>query len=273
MKIELFVKYISLLLLLSVVGGCKEQMVGMYVTKVTDLTGEEEQILKLEYDRDGKIIKYGDTPIKHEGEQIIIGQMDCLKTGNKFCNVTFQMRKGKAQESRNRCMLKMKEGVYEADKQTFYSYKGDTVFINSDYRATSDCRFLRNVQGKYVFDQLGRLKEVITVFTEANDSVSSCHTYYNYDNNISHQANLNLQAYVIDYDGVDSFFYFLLNLGRLANRTALPNDIGYCMDYGLSTYNVHVNYRLDDKKPVRIEVLHNYTKLLSRIDLFYNSLN
>ena len=32
-----------------------------------------------------------------------------------------------------------------------------------------------------------------------------------YDNNINYQANLNLQAYVIDYDGVDSFFYFLLN--------------------------------------------------------------
>ena len=78
------------------------------------------------------------------------------------------------------------------------------------------------MQGKYVFDQLGRLKEVMTVFTEANDSVSSCHTYYNYDNNINYQANLNLQAYVIDYDGVDSFFYFLLNLGQLRNRTALP---------------------------------------------------
>ena len=45
-------------------------------------------------------------------------------------------------------------------------------------------------------DRLGRLKEVMTVFTEANDSVSSCHTYYNYDNNINYQANLNLQAYV-----------------------------------------------------------------------------
>ena len=94
--------------------------------------------------------------------------------------------------------------------------------------------------------------------------------YYNYDNNINYQANLNLQAYVIDYDGVDSFFYFLLNLGQLRNRTALPNDIGYCMNHGLSTYNVHANYRLDDENPVRIEVLYNYTKLLSRIDLSYN---
>ena len=273
MKMNLFVKYISLFTLLLVVGGCKEKVADMYVARITDLTREEEQVLKLEYDHDGRIIKYGDTPVRYEGDQVIIGQMDCLNTDNKLCNVTFQMGKGKARESRARCVLKVKEEVYEAEKQTLYDYKGDTIFINSDYRTISDHRFLRNVQGKYVFDQLGRLKEVMTVFTEANDSVSSCHSYYNYDNNINYQANLNLQAYVIDRDGVDSFFYFLLNLGRLANRTALPNDIGYCMDYGLSTYNVHVNYRLDDKKPVRIEVLHNYTKLLSRIDLFYNSLN
>ena len=149
------------------------------MTKVTDLTGEEEQVLKLEYDRDGKIIKYGDTPVRYEGDQITIGQMNCLNTGNKLCNVTFQIGKGKARESRARCMLKVGEEVYEADKQTVYDYKGDTIFINSDYRATSDYRFLKKVQGKYVFDQLGRLKEVMTVFTEANDSVSSCHTYYN----------------------------------------------------------------------------------------------
>ena len=57
MKIKLFVKYISLLVLLFVVDGCKEKKADTYVTKVTDLTGEEEQVLKLEYDRDGKIIK------------------------------------------------------------------------------------------------------------------------------------------------------------------------------------------------------------------------
>lgn len=59
--------------------------------------------------------------------------------------------------------MKVEEEVYEVDKQTVYDYKGDTIFINSDYRATSDYRFLRKVQGKYVFDQLGRLKEVMTV--------------------------------------------------------------------------------------------------------------
>ena len=69
MKMKLFVKYISLLILLFVVGGCKEKMADMYVTKVTDLTGEEEQVLKLEYDRDGKIIKYGRSEERRVGKE------------------------------------------------------------------------------------------------------------------------------------------------------------------------------------------------------------
>ena len=158
MEMKLFVNYISLVILMFALVGCKEKMENAYVAKITDLTGEEEQVLKLEYDRDGKIIKYGDTPVRYEGDQIIIGQMDCLNSGNKLCDVTFKMGKGKAQESRARCRLKLKNGIYEADKQTTYDYKGDTIIIISDYRATSDHRFLRNVQGKYVFDQLGRLK-------------------------------------------------------------------------------------------------------------------
>ena len=46
MKIKLFVKYISLLVLLFVAVGCKEKKADTYVTKVTDFTGEEEQVLK-----------------------------------------------------------------------------------------------------------------------------------------------------------------------------------------------------------------------------------
>ena len=77
--------------------------------------------------------------------------MDCLNTGNKLCNVTFQIGKGKARESRARCILKVEEEVYEVDKQTVYDYKGDTIFINSDYRATSDYRFLKKSARKICF--------------------------------------------------------------------------------------------------------------------------
>lgn len=270
MKMNAFVKYVFLLLLLSMGEGCKEKKVDPYVIKVVDLTGEEEQVLKVEYDRDGNIIKYGETPVEYDGDQIIIGEVKCPGSGEGLNSVTFKMGKGKARESSAHGMWKIKDSIYlEVEKQTCYEYIGDTINILSDYWKVPDRSLLRNVHGKYIFDKEGRLKEVITTSTEANDSVSSCHTYYNYDNNLNYQANLNLQAYVIDRDGMDTFFYFLLNLGQFKNRTALPNDIGYCLNHGLSTYNIHANYRLDNDNLVRIEALYNYTKLLSRIDLFY----
>lgn len=269
MKIALFVKYISFIFLCLACGGCKEKVVESYVSGITDLTGEEEHVLKLDYDRDGNIVKYGDTPVTYDGDQVIVGGMDCASSGGRLYGVTFKMGKGKAQESVARCMWKEGDSICEVEKRTVYDYRGDTIDVRSDYRSIPDRCFLKKVDGKYVFDKAGRLKEVLTVYTQANDSVSSCHTYYNYDNNICYEANLNLQAYVVDHDGLDSFFYFLLNLGQFKNRTALPNDIGYCLNHGVSTYNVHANYRLNDESPVRIEVLYNYTKLLSRIDLSY----
>lgn len=270
MKRETFVKYLFLLPLLFIAGGCKEKACDSYVGKIIDLTGDEEQVLKLKYDVDGNIIEYGDTPVEYDGDEIIVGKVRCSHSDDRLIGVTFKMGKGKARESIARGMLKAKDGSYlEVEKHTVYEYREDTINILSDYWKAAGHGFLKHVQGKYIFDKEGRLTEVITTSTEANDSVSSCHTYYNYDYNINYQANLYLQAYVVDWDGLDNFFYLLLNLGEFKNRTAMPNDIGYCMDHGLSTYNIHANYQLDDDNLIRIEALYNYTKLLSRINLFY----
>ncbi|WP_455673354.1 hypothetical protein [Phocaeicola sp.] len=269
MKLRKIVKNISCIALVLILFSCKESTDGLLITKVTDLTGDEEVISDIEYDGDGRIVKYGETPIKYEGDRVTVGEMDCLDTGSRLCTVTFKMVKGKAKESKARCMLKLGLNAYEANKATVYEYGADTLRVQSEYYAVSDNRFLRYVCGKYVFGEEGKLVEVITAYREANDSTSVCHTYYNYDNHINYEANLNLQAYIVDRDGLDSFFYFLLNMGGLRDKTSLPNDIGYCLNHGTDTYNVHANYRLDNESPVRIEVLYNYTKLLSRIDLVY----
>ena len=273
MGIDRIVKYIFLFLLLSLSGGCKEKTDESCVVKVIDLTGEEEQVLKLEYDQDGHIIKYGEFPVKYEGDRIIIGEPDSLSLGRRMNSVTFVMGKGKAQESVAYCRLAVKDSIYETEKQTFYEYEEDTLYVSSDYRKVSDLSLLRNARGTYIFDKEGRLKEVTTLYTGADDSVSVCRIYYNYDSNITCRVNPNLQAYLFERDGSDGFFYFLLNLGKFKNKTALPNDIGYCPNKGTDAYNLHANYQLDNEKPVKIEVLYNDTKLLSRIDLFYLSSN
>lgn len=272
MEIRNLVKDILLSALVVANLGCKESTGESLITTITDLTGDEEVVAGIVYDDDNRIISYGDTPIAYEGDKVTVGEMDCLETGARLCSVTFKMVKGKAKESKARCLLKVGAEEYEANKTTVYEYGGDTLCIRSDYHALADNRFLRHACGKYIYDKKGTLKEVMMTYREANDSVSTCHTYYNYDNHISYEANLNLQAYVIDRDGLDSFFYFLLNLGQHRNNVLLPNDIGYCMNHGLETYNVHANYRLEDESPVRIEVLYEYAKLLSRIDLAYRPL-
>lgn len=266
------VKIIFMSTVIAACCGCKDKVEELCVEKVTDLTGDDEQILDIVYDRDGKIIKYGETPITYEGDKVIVGQMDCLNTGNKLCSVVFKMVKGKAKESQARCLFKVGDKKYEANKVTTYEYGADTLCIQSEYRALTDNHLLRHVSGKYVFGKDGKLREVISAYKEANDSVSSCHSYYNYDNNINYEANLNLQAYVVEREGLDNFFYFLLGLGDFRDVKSLPNDIGYCLNHGEETYNIHANYRLENEAPVRIEVLYNYTKLLSRIDLNYRPL-
>ena len=63
MKIEAIVKYIVVSFLLFANLSCKENKDETLIAKVTDLTEEEEVISDIEYDGDGRIIRYGDTPI------------------------------------------------------------------------------------------------------------------------------------------------------------------------------------------------------------------
>ena len=199
--------------------------------------------------------------------------MDCLRSGNKLCSaINFKMAKGKAIESRTRCLLKRGSETWDVFKTSTYEYGADTLCIKSDYFGVEGNDFLKRVCTKYIFGDDGKLMESITSHHELNDSTYVCHSYYNYDNHINYRANLNIQAYVMDSDGLDGFFYFLLNLGDFRVDTVLPNDIGRCVNHGAETYNVHANYRLDDESPIKIEVLYNYTKLLSRIELSYKSL-
>lgn len=273
MRMKETVRNILCYALVLVCFGCKESAEKPLVVQVTDLTGDEEVVSDLVYDNDDRIISYGNTPIAYESGRVTVGEMVCQGTGTRLHSAVFKLVKGKAKESRARCMLKIGCDVHEADKATIYEYEADTLCIRSDYHAVDDHRFLRHTCGKYIYDKDGNLKEVIMDYREADDSVSNCHTYYSYDAHIGYQSNLNLLAYVMDREGLDSFFYFLLNLGPVKNNTLLPNDIGYCLNHGSDEYNVHANYRLENESPVRIEVLRDCTKLLSRIDLVYKDSN
>lgn len=260
------------LLLLCVCAGCRNKRNTPLVAKVTDMLQEGVAGLDVIYDRDGNVIQYGNTPIKYKGDQIIVGAMDMSKPDGKLLEVVFFMGKGRAQESRAHCMLKTESGELEVEKQTIYKYRPDTLIICSDYRAVADRSFVRNVEGKYVFDDKRRIAEVNLVYREANDSVYSRFIRYNYDNNLSSDSNLNLQAYLMEHDGVDSFLFFLLNLAQLSNYASLPNDISaYSFKSDGTVFNLHANYRMIGEKVTRLDVLYENSKLISRIDLSYKN--
>lgn len=269
---ERIIKYFLLAFLLLANSSCKERQDEKTVVRVTDLTGEEEVILDIDYDDDGRIVRYGKTSIRYEGDKISIGEADCFYSGDRLCSVTFEMAKGKAIGSHTRYLLKRGSEMLDVFKNSTYEYGADTVCIKSDYFKVEKNTFLKHVCTKYVFGKDGKLIESIASHRESNDSAYVCYSYYNYDSNITYRANLNMQAYVMDGDGLDCFFYFLLNLGRF-NTTALPNDVGRCVNHDSETFNVHANYKLDDEFPVKIEVLYDYTKLLSRIELSYKPLD
>lgn len=266
-----FVKNVCmLLLLLWVCAGCKEVVKAPLLTKVADVMREGVPALNLGYDRDGNITQYGNTPIKYNGDQIIVGAMDIPGSDGKLLEAVFTIGKGRAKESHARCILETKHGEVEAEKKTTYQYQADTLIIHSDYYSVADRSFIRNVQGKYVLDGQKRMSEVRLTYREANDSVYSRCAHYNYENNLSSVANLNLQAYVVDHDGADGFLYFLLNLARFSDCGPLPNDIDYSLEPSGALFGLHANYRMIGEQAIRIEVLRENAELLSRIDLSYD---
>lgn len=273
MKKGLVVKGCFLFLLTLTGGGCKEEVAEKWVEQVTDLTHEEEQVWALSYDRDGHVVKYGDIPVVYDGDQVVIGDANALEAKDKFYSVTFKMGKGKAQESLARCLLAWQDSLYAVEKRNTYAYKGDTIWIRTDYRTIPERTLLQQLHKKYVFDTDGRLLGLWATRTEAQDTLSAYRASFLYDKHIVCESNLNLQAYVMEQEGLDDFFYFLLNLGLTKNNLALPNEVAYVVAQEGRTYEMHAHYRMDNEHPIRIEVLHADARLRSRFDFSYASLH
>lgn len=271
MKMKRFVKNVCILLLMCMCVACKEEVKPPLVMRIADVMREGVPALDLVYDRDRNVIQYGSTPIKYYGDQIIVGGMDVPGQSCKLLEATFNIGKGRAKDSHARCILQTDEGELEVEKKTIYEYNADSLIIHSVYHAMADHSFVREVKGKYVLDDKKRLAEVILTYREANDSIFSRCTHYRYDNNLCSVANLNLQAYVIDYDGTDDFFYFLLNLAQLPNCGPLPNDVACSSKPDGASYGIHANYRMNGENAIRIETLREDAKLLSRVELAYRN--
>ena len=109
---------------------------------------------------------------------------------------------------------------------------------------------------------------------------SACHSYFYYNNNLNYESNLNMQAFYADCEGLDTYFFFLLNespthatralLGFGGNESfALPNYIRHCVNHGKATYVAEALYRMEGEQPVRMEIISEEIKLKARFEFVY----
>lgn len=222
----------------------------------------------LEYDYKGRLIRYGDTPVTYGQNLVTIGTIRGDEAGKTMYSATFEFSKGRALRSKSYYYWDIDSILTEVYKQTEYEWKGDTLVMSSVYRSIKNETLLRKAVAQYVFDTDNRLMEVLTTWLD-DGKESACHSYFGYGNNIHYVANLNLQAYFVDKDDWDTFFFFLLDMSGREKSTALPIRIRHCVNHGKATYEAEGLYRLEGECPVMMEIISDEIQLKARYEFKY----
>lgn len=263
-----------LLGMMGVLNACGHSNDEICLKKVKDMKGDERHEWNLDYDASRRLVKYGDTPISYEKETIRIGGMEWESKGDKMYHATFYLNRDGEYESESRCRLVVGGNEVDACKQTSYRNVPDTLFVISRYYVEGLEKPVRQVEAEYVYDAENRLTEIISVYSDGGGKeTGACHCYYGYNANIRYESNLNLQAFLVDREGLDTFFYLLLNLGKREACGALPNQIRHCVNRGKATYVADGLYRLDGNTPVKAEVISLQTELKARFEFEHHLLD
>ena len=147
-----------------------------------------------------------------------------------------------------------------------------TLFVLSNYYVEGVENPVRQVEAKYAFDTHNRLTDVISTYSDGGGN-HKCHCYYEYNANIHYDSNLNLQAFVVEREGLDTFFYLLLNLGNRKTQGALPEHIRHCVNQGKAVYVADGLYCLEGDIPTRAEVISLQAELKARFEFEHAVLN
>lgn len=259
------------LFLLSMIGcfcNCSVKDDDTVLTKVVDLKGDLNQEWLLKYDADNRLIGYGKTPLEYGTDKIVVGELEWKYRGECMHDVIFYIKDGRVRNSEAHCWMDTDNGRVEALKKTYYHPTKDTLFISSYYYVENDFCPVSRVEAKYVYDAGNRLTEILSVYyDEAGEESGACHCYYGYEANIRYVSNLNLLAYVVDREGLDTFFYLLLNMEKRKTDGALPNLIRHCVNRGSATYTAEGLYRLAGYVPTKLEIVSRNAELKARLEL------
>lgn len=248
--------------------ACVGESKDTYLMKVTDLQGDLKQVWSLKYDAANRLVGYGDTPVGYEQGKIVVGELDWKYKDECMHDVTYYIKDGKVKSSESHCVMETDRGKVEALKKTFYQSEKDTLFVSSYYYVETDFCPVRRVEAKYVYDNRNRLTEILSVYyDEDSEESGACHCYYGYGANIRYVSNLNLLAYVVDREGLDTFFYLLLNLENRKTDGSLPDQIRHCVNRGTATYTADGLYRMAGYIPTNLEIISLNSELKARFEL------
>lgn len=269
-----YIAFPMLVAMIGALGACFPSSEEVCLKKVMDMKGDEKHVWNLEYDASKRLVRYGNTPISYEKRKIRIGGMEWESKGDRMYHATFFLNRNGEHESESRCRLVVGGSEVDTWKKTSYRNTPDTLFVVSRYYVEGIENPLRQVEAKYVYDAENCLTEIISVYSDGGGKeTGACHCYYGYNANIRYESNLNLQAFLVDREGLDTFFYLLLNLGKREACGALPNQIRHCVNRGKATYVADGLYRLDGNTPVKAEVISLQTELKERFEFEHRMLD
>ena len=266
MKIKVFSELLGAILALSCCGDLSNQI---RVVKIKDLRRTEEAVWRLDYDDKGRLSTYGKTPIEYKEDEIRIGRMDWDYRGEQLLSVNYFFSNDEVLRSEARCFWITDSTEFEVKKEVDYLLCGDTINMEITYFSVPEHRFLKQIYAQYVYNDEGNLAEVISRYINANRQESNCHSYYNYDLNISYESNLNMQSFFIDAEGPDIFFFLLLDMDGKFKEQKLPTRIQYCVNHGKTLYMADGLYRMENESLVRGEVVSDDVKLKVRVEFEY----
>ena len=251
--------------------SCGESPDKSWIRAVWDDKADDGQLWELKYDYWGRLSKYGDTHIDYNLASVKVDSMVWVDKNMEMHNITYTRWFGNVSKIEAYCTIEVDSVPIDAKKISKLSWEDDSLFINSTFNRLEDNELLKTTTACYVYDEDDRISEIITRHYDASGlETSACHSYFVYKNPVHYIANLNMSAYIVDWDGLDIFMYFLLSKDKdLGNYRAVPTTVHHCVNHGSSMYEADGLYRMNDETLYHMEFISTDIRLKGRLDFTY----
>ena len=248
-------------------NGCSTAPEKNWVKKINNLHPKGKQEWLLKYDSKGRLVKFGDASLVYQGDKVTVTNAHWVQKGERLHQMEFYPEGPGKFASVSNCELYTDSTSEQVIKKTDYWYEKDTLWVNSVYMDEKEEQPLRSVKAKYVYASQNQPTEILHTFIDAEgNAVSTCHSYYKYNDNITHQGSLNFNAFVIDNEGMDVFLFHLFDWGK-RGFGPLANDLYHSASTTTETYWAEGMYRIPGELMNKMEIITNDFKVKTRLEI------